>query len=526
MAFRIDGKLETRRRPKRTRKKTTFFHNDDRFMWYRRTRGSSVNKETTQKRHKGSAVQNCLVYDPKRGSFLRVLEEGELKELEIFQSASKKRISAIRTARMPTQEPLKSKNRLSGSILEESTTQKSIQNALKYKVKTGEIARVSGKIVPTLWKLHHLDEAKTTLNLEHALSRKLRKRAVYIGEFMLFCHERQCIWAKRKQGMPEPWTQDPILQSKHFTNIYRELDAGTAFFRRSMIKLKEVMKKDGLNREEFENHFAVEVLWASFCYRLVGRVDTFNELGGIPTLHGWEQFSDRFERHYRKEKTVFTAAYQNMGFNRFIETIKFIRANNDIALKDLATTILISGRNRDLKRCTQSIQQIPNIGPFFAWQVTCDLMECGILKGVDEDTSNYVQLGPGAKRGLKIIFGSSRRDENALCIMLREKQNVFFNCLGVKFIRFDNRIMSLKVLEHALCEYSKYYALKTNSFGRVFNGLGGSAAKFDCEECATLHCENNGSQRCDTCWRNFCHKCSNNEGDITRICNDCRELPL
>ena len=103
------------------------------------------------------------------------------------------------------------------------------------------------------------------------------------------------------------------------------------------------MKKDGFNREEFENHFAVEVLWASFCYRLVGRVDTFNELGGIPTLHGWEQFSDRFKRYYRKDKTVFTAAYQNMGFNRFIETINFIRAHNDTVLKDLATTILISG---------------------------------------------------------------------------------------------------------------------------------------------------------------------------------------
>lgn len=51
-----------------------------------------------------------------------------------------------------------------------------------------------------------------------------------LGAFWRFCVERQNIWHKRYVlQQPPPWTQDPILQTGHFTNAYRELDPGTAW---------------------------------------------------------------------------------------------------------------------------------------------------------------------------------------------------------------------------------------------------------------------------------------------------------
>jgi hypothetical protein len=38
---------------------------------------------------------------------------------------------------------------------------------------------------------------------------------------------RHQIWINRQQGKPKPWTDDPILQSYRFCNVYRELDTVT-----------------------------------------------------------------------------------------------------------------------------------------------------------------------------------------------------------------------------------------------------------------------------------------------------------
>src|SRR4051794_22718625 len=48
--------------------------------------------------------------------------------------------------------------------------------------------------------------------------------------FWRFLHERQRVWQRRfVQRCPPPWTEDPVLQSERFTNVYRELDPGTQY---------------------------------------------------------------------------------------------------------------------------------------------------------------------------------------------------------------------------------------------------------------------------------------------------------
>jgi hypothetical protein len=47
------------------------------------------------------------------------------------------------------------------------------------------------------------------------------------NDFLTFINEREQIRLKRKQGLPPPWTDDPILQHTRFTNIDRIHDSGT-----------------------------------------------------------------------------------------------------------------------------------------------------------------------------------------------------------------------------------------------------------------------------------------------------------
>ena len=84
-----------------------------------------------------------------------------------------------------------------------------------------------------LWGLHVTDKSsaiekiqrilssssKLKLHLKNKSQSKSKSIATQLGAFFLFCHERQCIWIKRKRNMPRPWTEDEILSKKHFTNL-------------------------------------------------------------------------------------------------------------------------------------------------------------------------------------------------------------------------------------------------------------------------------------------------------------------
>jgi hypothetical protein len=52
------------------------------------------------------------------------------------------------------------------------------------------------------------------------------------NEFWDFARERHSIYLRRAAGDPPPWTDDPVLRTYRFCNIFRELDATTAWFRR------------------------------------------------------------------------------------------------------------------------------------------------------------------------------------------------------------------------------------------------------------------------------------------------------
>ena len=52
-----------------------------------------------------------------------------------------------------------------------------------------------------------------------------------VKDFFGFLQERHAIYLARKAGKAYPWTQNPILRTWKFTNVYRELDATTVWMR-------------------------------------------------------------------------------------------------------------------------------------------------------------------------------------------------------------------------------------------------------------------------------------------------------
>jgi hypothetical protein len=267
-----------------------------------------------------------------------------------------------------------------------------------------------------------------------------------------------------------------------------------------------------------------EVLWDSFCYRLLNKIETFERYGRIPNRSEWEDFvASILEPMWGNKEIVFTGAHQNMGKDRYLATIESLWQNDGAFVKELASQISTSP---DLESCYDIVLQVNNVGKFFAWQVVCDLLESRVIRFSEDD---WVKLGPGAVNGLKLIFGDDsvgNKNHIKQCVLLREMQHQMYDALGLEFPRFIDRDMTLKNIEHSLCEFAKYK--NANSVRKFEVGGKGSRSHLDiakgCHYCNAY--DPSRSKLCDLCRTVFCESCCDDicEEDGAWLCSECNVI--
>ena len=72
-----------------------------------------------------------------------------------------------------------------------------------------------------------------------------------------------------------------------------------------------------------------------------------------------------------------------------------------------------------LEDCFAVIKSIPNVWPFFAWQILCDLTEASLIRVNFLD--DWAELGTGACKGLMYIFQCSLSEQFSLMKKLSEQ---------------------------------------------------------------------------------------------------------
>ena len=123
------------------------------------------------------------------------------------------------------------------------------------------------------------------------------------------------------------------------------------------------------------------VMFKSIAYRLINKVATFEEFGGLPSLEEYTRFVAFLSKKRSSGEVTFTSAHQNMGYDRLLKTLHFVKKNT----KNLATQVIKGAEARSLRMAHRALLEIPNIGAFFAWQILCDLLETRVL---GQNTSN------------------------------------------------------------------------------------------------------------------------------------------
>ncbi len=279
-------------------------------------------------------------------------------------------------------------------------------------------------------------------------------------EFFDFIQERQSIWYKRfilKEN--PPWTKDHVLQKYKIINVYRELDKGTEYI---INKLKDVKERK-------------EILLNVIFYRFFNKYNLYENLN-ITLLKeiNKELLIQRFDKIKKEGRPIFSDAYLiGSSKNKEKKHVYIINIMNNLNIKNLMEEI---DRSETPEESLGVLQKIKNVGPFLAYEIWTDLTYFNFFKQGWTD-NDFVNIGPGADWGLNIIYNQrlSKSGQMEKIYCLHEKQKEFLGNKAWMEIyykdAFSNRpFLSLRNIEHSLCEFRKYYNL-SNGKGkkRIFN---------------------------------------------------------
>lgn len=322
------------------------------------------------------------------------------------------------------------------------------------------------------------------------------------GRFFAYARARHEIYLKRAQGQQPPHTEDPILSSYRFTNVFRELDKTTAWFRQRV--------SDPLARMP-------EVLLATVVFRMLNRIAVgeamflqpkLRDVGDNHTsLTAFEEFCEggsvkvlgRAIRQFCGKGPYVTGAYiisTPPGYKKLDGVLEILegfrkgrhpyRRYSDgmewpkMGRKELGLMLLNEPSRHRMQDVFDWLGEFPYLGKFHSYEIVTDLRYTALLEHAP-DKDSWANLGPGARRGLNRIadnrsekagrgaWGTKIPAEQALEDMrdlLACSRNPTYWPQGKQsWPRWE-----LREVEHTLCEFDKYC--------RVYNGEGAPRGRY------------------------------------------------
>lgn len=245
-----------------------------------------------------------------------------------------------------------------------------------------------------------------------------------------FVIERHLIWMARQANEPQPWTTDPVLSRRKFTNMFRVLDPGSQFVVTDLICADPV---DYLARCVLYRYTNLPRTWYAV-RRNLGRHPLAEDMNDdlIGLLHDYRD----------QGNTVFSGAYIIMPNPGVTGSDKIADAVN------LTRNFIIEKGVEFFEQETQqgrfrTLLSFPGIGRFMAMQI---LTDWGYGQFVDRE-NEFVIAGPGAVKGARHL--TNERPEDLIYVLTREWSQD-------EIVRLNDHSLSLMSVQNTLCEFSKY----------------------------------------------------------------------
>ena len=283
---------------------------------------------------------------------------------------------------------------------------------------------------------------------------------------------QQAFYRRTVLHQPPPWSADTVVACNHFTNVYRELDPGTAWVVNNVLEQAELPEAD--------RAFLV------FAYRLFGTEGVFERLGVhtagasggqhdmLPGSFNAKWLASELQLLMDQGVQAFTPAYMVSNYGRKQPKSVVIADVLGKAAKgwgDVWARVAYSGNRQGAFR---ELTQVFGMGRFVAFQTLVDLcypLRCksgkrGLLPWSND---SWVTAGPGALRGLQLLLpGARQADDDAAIAELVRMQGEPLQRLGFPWLlgaRNKPVPVNRSNMQNCLCELSKYAKLRAGAGG-------------------------------------------------------------
>ena len=266
--------------------------------------------------------------------------------------------------------------------------------------------------------------------------------------YWYFAAERQAIFDLRANGDAGPWTEDPILQTFKFCNVYRASD------RVSQYMIQNVCYHS-------ENCTPQDRLFQIVAFRTFSKIETWeglrHRLGHYPTIADLAdgRFAAALDDIRLANGGLYTGAFilcANDAYGQRIKHRNHVELfRHMFVLEDLGDALLAAN---SLREVYELLRRFPLMGAFMAYQTAVDLNYSAIINFSEND---FTQAGPGALRGIKKIFSSTGAMSPEQVISWMVENQVFeFERLGLRFNGLWGRPLQAIDCQGLFCEVDKY----------------------------------------------------------------------
>jgi hypothetical protein len=254
--------------------------------------------------------------------------------------------------------------------------------------------------------------------------------------FLEFVRDRHDIWRKRQAGESAPWTEDAVLASLKFTNMFRVLDPGSQFV---------ITDLDWAGRDVSER----DLLMRLFMYRYTNEPTTWKhmreELGNYPVEADLPHLFEIISRYREAGNRVFSGAYMIVPqpghkgdkVEHVIELCRTFMHNH-------ADEFL---RAPDQQARFQALSWPFGVGNFMAMQILTD-WGYARYSGQGRQEDEFVICGPGSRKGAKLVDPTAPPEQTVAWA-----QRALMNSVTLPWLALGPSLMDC---QNMFCEYFKY----------------------------------------------------------------------
>lgn len=284
-------------------------------------------------------------------------------------------------------------------------------------------------------------------------------------DFYRFIYERQLVWYNREiLKKPWPWTNDEILRTYKFCNVYRELDKGTIYLINTIINNKKLSLAD-----KFLNCVAYRRFNLPGFFEWIGEPMSCKNFALTKYIRILDKRKEQGHNLFNDAYIVSQTPYDRK-FGRKEKHVQQLLILYDLA-KEGNKWIGPIGFKKIERVHGYLKEKIFGMGDFLAYQTCTDLTYFPELRKQYEDINEFVAMGPGSKPGVDLLFPYKKLSYEYYCRKLWKEQDLQFYQLKERTgkdwlkIRYKKSYdpgfyLSISNIQNCLCEFRKYIMLQ------------------------------------------------------------------